>query len=95
MHPEAREIAREIARGRLVGHEGASDAGALVVAADAVDDSQRGHLREYRRLRQLMEKLYRVAKSKYNEDGDYEKFKKVEETYYSTVTKLDMKFGMF
>ena len=30
-----------------------------------------------------MEKLYRVAKDKYDVDGDYEKFKKVEEAYYS------------
>ena len=41
-----------------------------------------------------MEELYRIAKDEYDEDGNYDKFKKVEETYYSTVTKLDMNFGM-
>ena len=82
--------------GRLAGPEGVSGAAALVVAADAVDDSRRGHLREYRRLRQLMEKLYRVAKDKYDEDGDYEKFRKVKKTFEEEVTKLDLKFpGLF
>ena len=69
----------------------------LVVDADAVDDdSRRGHLREYRRLRQLMKKLYRAVKDKYDEDGDYEEFKKVEEAYSESVTKLDKKYpGLF
>ena len=55
-----------------------------------------GDILEYRRLRQLMEKLYRVAKDKFDEDGDYEKFRKVEKTFEEEVTKLDLKFpGLF
>ena len=76
------------------GSEDAAGASALVVDADAVEDSRR--LRERARVcRQLMEELYRVAKVEYDEDGNYDKFKEIEETYYSTITKLDMKFGMF
>ena len=50
----------------------------------------RGYLREYGRLRQLIEKLYRVAKDKYDEDGNYEKFKKVYkgEAYNSKMSVL-------
>ena len=95
---EKEEGAHEL--GQPVGPEGAPGAGmgagALVGAADAVDDSRRGYLREYRRLWQLIEKLYRVAKDKYDEDGDYEKFRKVEKTFEEKVSKLDLKFpGLF
>ena len=91
---EKEEGANEL--GQPVGPEGAPCAGAQVGAADAVDDSRRGYLREYRRLRQLIEKLYRVAKDKYEKDGDYEKFRKVEKTFEEEVTKLDLKFpGLF
>ena len=54
---EKEEGANEL--GQPVGPEGAPGAGALVGATDAVDDSRRSYLREYRRLQQLMEKLYR------------------------------------
>ena len=82
--------------GPLARSEDAAGAAALVVDDVAVDDSRRGHLREYRRLRQLMKKLYRVAKDKYDEDGDYGEFKKVEEAYSESVTKLDKKYpGLF
>ena len=75
---EKEEGANEL--GRLVEPEGAPGAGALVVAADAAEDARRGH-REYSRLRQLMEMLHRDAKDKYDVDGDYEQFKKVEKIY--------------
>ena len=82
--------------GPLARSEDAAGAAALVFDDVAVEDSRRGHLREYRRLRQLMKKLYRVAKDKYDEDGDYEEFKKVEEAYSESVTKLDKKYpGLF
>ena len=45
-----------------------------------------------------MEELFRVAKKEYDEDGNYDKFKKVENCYYDTVATLDMvdmKSGMF
>ena len=65
--------------------EDAAGASALVVDADAVEDSRR--LRERARVcRQLMEELYRVAKVEYDEDGNYDKLKEIEETYYSTIT---------
>ena len=80
--------------GPLAGSEDTAGAPALVVDADAVEDYRR--LRDRARVcRQLMEELYRVAKVEYDEDGNYDKFKEIEETYYSTITKLDMKFGMF
>ena len=79
--------------------EDAPGAGALVVAADAAEDARRGH-REYSRLRQLMEMLHRDAKDKYDVDGDYEQFKKVEkiyeELYEVEASRLDLKYpGLF
>ena len=65
--------------GPLAGSEDAAGASALVVDADAVEDSRR--LRERARVcRQLMEELYRGAKDEYDQDGNYNKFKKVKET---------------
>ena len=94
---EKEEGANEL--GRLVGPEGAPGAGALVVAAYAAEDARRGH-REYSRLRQLMEMLHRDAKDKYDIDGDYEQFKKVEkiyeELYEVEASRLDLKYpGLF
>ena len=61
--------------GPLAGSEDAAGASALVVDADAVEDSRR--LRERARgCRQLMEELYRVAKDEYDENGKYDKFNK-------------------
>ena len=72
-------------QGPLARSEDAAGASALVVDADAVEDSRR--LRERARVcRQLMEELYRVAKVEYDEDGNYDKLKEIEETYYSTIT---------
>ena len=71
--------------GPPAGSEDAGGASALAVDADP------RHLRERARgCRKFMEELFRVAKDEYNEDRNYDKFKKVEECYYDTVAKLDM-----
>ena len=56
--------------GPLAGSGDAAGAAALVVDADAVEDSRRLQERA-RGCPQLMEGLYRVPKDEYDEDGNY------------------------
>ena len=43
-----------------------------------------------RECRKYMEELFRVAKKEYEEDGNLDKYKKVEKCYFDTIAKLDM-----
>ena len=68
-------------------------------ASARVDDVDLRRLRERAiEYRKVMEELFRLAKKEFEQDGNYDKFKKNELRYYNIVAKLDtedMKAGKF
>ena len=100
-HQNPLNRARERRRARLEGehmrpleHVEAGGASARVGEADP----RRLRERAIGVIRKDMEELFRLAKKEFEQDGNYDKFKKNELRYYNIVAKLDtedMKAGKF